>query len=107
MRDLALDSNFSVYLDGGNDLAVVEGQAAFEQSVVVMLTDYMQSTLTGITGSESTIKDKIRLQATRVARDHGALDSVEDIIVEPKPEEAGTYQVTILYLAGEDYQFDI
>lgn len=107
MQDLALNSNFSVYLDDRNDLATVEGNAAFEQHVVVMLTDYMHRSLPGITGSDDTVKEKIRLQVTRVARDNSVLDSVSSIDVREKDGEPGTYEVQILYDAGDSFEFDI
>lgn len=108
MQDLALNSDFSVHLDDRNDLAVVEGQRAFEQSVAVMLTDFMYESVTGLAGSDSTIREKLRLEATRVARQHGALDSiVTPIEVEQKELEPGTYTVTVDYIAGDSWEFDI
>lgn len=105
MIDLALNSNFSVHLDDTNDIAAVEGNATFEQLVVVRLTDFMYNTLPGLVGNSKTTKERIRQEATRVARETNSLDAISRIAIEQV--SPSTYSVTIEYLASDDFQFEI
>lgn len=100
MKDLALNDNFSVHLDDRNDLATVEGRDAFEQSVVVMLTEFMDETLPGLKRGEN-IESKIQLQVTRVARSHDNLDTIQRVEVSEKEDVPDTYQVEIFYDSGD------
>jgi hypothetical protein len=108
MEDLKLNSNFSVHLDDRNDLATVSDREAFEQSVVMMLTDFMYNTLPGLYQS-NTIEEKIELQVTRVAREHNNLDALEAIDINEKLGEADTYEVRIIYSdeGVEDFSEDV
>lgn len=106
MFDLALNSNFSVHLDDRNDLATVEGREAFEQSVVVLLTEFMHERLPGLSEGQ-TLKQKIRLEVSRVARDHDELDSIASLNIREKPGEPDTYLVQIIYESGQDFSTDI
>lgn len=105
MQDLSLNQNFSVHLDDRNDLAKVDGHDAFEQEVVVMLTDFMHETLPGLTGNKATIKERIRLEVSRVARKNENLDGINQIGIEKKT--AGRYQVTIDYIAADSFVFEV
>lgn len=96
MEDLRLNSNFSVELDDRNDLATVSGREAFEQSVVMMLTDFMYQSLPGLS-KRKTIEQRINLEVTRVAREHDLLDSVAQITINEKIGSPDTYQVDIIY----------
>lgn len=107
MIDLALNSDFSVHLDDTNDLATVEGQEAFEQATAVALTDLMHGSLSGMMGSESTIKEKIRLEVSRVARSLDFIDSIARIFITPKENEPGTYTVEVDYVASGEWEFDV
>jgi len=100
MKDLALNSNFSVTLDERNDLGEVTGREAFEQSVMVRLTEFMQETLPGLTKRESA-KQKIRLEISRVARSHDQLDSIESIRIKEPDENPDTYRVEVVYVTDE------
>ncbi|AGC34298.1 T4 gp25-like baseplate wedge protein [Haloarcula virus HCTV-15] len=97
--DLALNSDFSVFLDDRNDLAVVEGREAFEQSVVITLTDFMQDVLSNY--NPDTIKSKLRLQVTRVAREHDQIQSIDYINIYRKQDAGDTYVVEVVYLTDE------
>jgi hypothetical protein len=105
MSDLSLDSSFDVFLDDRNDVATVDGVEEFEQSVAVMLTDYMYS-MTGDTDFE-TLKEKIRLQTGRVARNHDKIDSVDRIVVERHPDEPSTLLVELIYNSNNNFSFDL
>ena len=106
MFDLALNSNFSVHLDDRNDLATVEGREAFEQSVVIRLTDFMNERLPGLSDGDG-LKQKIELEVSRVARDHSKLDSIERIEISEKADEPGTYTVKIVYSTGEQFSTNL
>lgn len=99
--DLALNSDFSVYLDDRNDLATVSGLDEFEQSVVVRVTDYMHESLTGLTDAQN-VEEKLRLQVSRVAREHDRIDDVVDVSVQPKPADPETRLVSIQYASDDE-----
>jgi len=104
--DLALNSNFSVHLDDRNDLAVTDGLAEFEQSVAVYLQDFLYTTSADFLERE-TAEEKIRLEVTRVARDHGELDSIDHIAIERDPDREGTFLVEVDYLTDESFQLEV
>lgn len=99
--DIALNSNFSVHLDDRHDLAAVTDRDEFEQSIVVMATDYMHASLPGLTG-EQNIREKIRMVVTRVARDHNRLDDIADIDIERSSRDSETYEVMVRYVADTE-----
>lgn len=105
MKDLALNSDFSVFIDDRNDLGQVEGQDAFEQQVVVMLTDFMHEQLPGIAADPTTVKEKIRLEVSRVARENGHIDRIAKIDVTQK--DTDRFEVEIHFIAAESFAFDL
>lgn len=105
MTDLALDETFDVFLDDRNEVATVDDREAFEQSVAVHLTEYMYD-ITGDTDI-ATLKEKIRLQASRVAREHDRLDSIDQIVVERAPDKPGTIQVTLVYTSSATFNVNL
>jgi hypothetical protein len=105
MQDLSLNSNFSVHLDDRNDLATVSGRDAFEQSVVMMLTDFMYDSIPGLSARD-TIKEKINLEVTRVAREHSLLDSIEQISISEKAGTADTLEVRVSYSSTDAADFE-
>jgi hypothetical protein len=70
-----------------------------------MVTDFMTRNLPGITGQDDTIKEKIRLEVSRVAREHNHLDSIHSIDIERDDERANAFKVTIQYVAGDSFVF--
>lgn len=104
--DLSLNDQFSVHLDDRNDLATVEGRAAFEQSVVVRVTDRMHDSITGITGREN-IEEKIHLVVSRVAKEHDHIDSVASVDIQPKENAPDTYEVEVQYVEDDSLSFEV
>lgn len=100
MQDLALNSDFSVYLNGRNDLATVDGVEAFEQSVAMMLTDFMYNSIPGRTQRDS-IKERLRLEVNRVASEHDFVDEISSISISEKVAANGTYTVDVQYISDE------
>lgn len=106
MTDLALDGDFDVFLDDRNDVSTVEGRDEFEQTVAIKLTSFMYN-IAGDTDFQ-TLKEKIRLQVSRVARSHDMLDSIEDIEVSRHPDKASTVVVLLRYSSGNfDFNLNI
>lgn len=102
MLDLALNENFSVFLDDTNDLATVDGQDQFEQSVAVHLTDLLHKNVLPGMDNDGTTKNKIRLQVSRVARRHDRIEEVSSVKIDDLVGEEASYEVTIVYRTGEE-----
>jgi spore maturation protein CgeB len=100
MQDLSLNSDFSVHLNGRNDLATVEGVAAFEQSVAIMLTDFMYNSIPGRTERDS-IKERLRLEINRVASEHDFVDEIASISITEKVGAEATYAVEVKYISND------
>lgn len=98
-QDIALGSDFSVFLDHRNDLAKVEGREAFEQSVALMLTDLMQNVLSDF--NHDTITQKLRLRVTRVAQEHDEIENIDQINIHRKQGASDTYVVEVTYLTAD------
>jgi hypothetical protein len=106
MVDLALDSDFSVYLNDRNELGTVDGRAEFEQSVRVMITDFMYRRVIG-ESDPSTIKNKIRLEVSRVARRHDRLENISNIDISQSEDDPHTYVVRIDYQSDSLTEFEV
>lgn len=94
--DLSLNRNFSVHLDHQNDVGSVEGRQEFEQSVAVHLTSLMYNSSIGVTDRDL-VRQQLRLEANRVARDHDLIDAVHSIDVSQSDDAPSTYEVSIIY----------
>lgn len=106
MLDLALNSDFSVFLNDRNELATVSGIDEFEQSVRVMVTDYLINSVIGEV-DEATIKSQIRLQVSRVARKHNRLSDISEIDISKSETEANTYNLRIVFQSGAVTEFGV
>jgi len=106
MVDLALDRDFSVFLNDRNEVGTVDGRAEFEQSVRVMVTHFMHTSVIG-ESNPANVKNKIRLQISRVAREHNRLDGISDIVIEQSDEDPHTYEVAINYYSDSVSEFEV
>lgn len=106
MVDLSLDSNFSVFLNDRNEIGTVDGRAEFEQSVRVMITEFMHTSLIG-ESDPAKIKNKIRLQVSRVARRHGRLTDISEISITQPTDQPHTYHVRINYQSDSLTEFRV
>lgn len=106
MVDLALDSDFSVFLNDRNEVATVSGRSEFEQSVRVMITDFMYANVIGESNPDK-IKNKIRLQVSRVAKRHDRLDDISRIDISESLEDPNTYNVRINYQSDSLSEFQV
>lgn len=103
MLDLALNSDFSVFLDESGDLASVSGREEFEQAVVILLTELMRDSAIG-EFDETTIKQKLKLEASRVARKHDYLSNIDGIEVSPHNNDPHTYVLRINYQSNRVFE---
>lgn len=106
MVDLALDSDFSVFLNDRNELGTVNGRSEFEQSVRVMTTHLMYSSVIG-ESNPNEIKNRIRLQISRVAQEHDRLDDISEIDIERSTEDPNTFDVRIRYQSDSITEFGV
>jgi hypothetical protein len=106
MFDLALDEDFSVYLNDRNEVASVTGRAEFEQSVRVMITEFMHNAVLGESNADI-IKNKIRLQVARVAQEHDMVDGITNLDISTSPNSPNTYRVVINYESEEATSFEV
>jgi hypothetical protein len=106
MLDLALDDNFSVYLDDRNDVSTATEREEFEQSIAISLTDYLHNSTLGDIDRETAMQ-KVRLEAHRVAREHDRLNEIELVNVRPSDEEPNTLNVRIVYTSDEVFEVNV
>lgn len=106
MTDLALNSDFSVFLNGRNELAEVDGRDEFEQSVRVMITEFMHTSVIGVS-DPGEIKNKIKLQVSRVARKHDKLNGIANINISQSENDPHTYEVRIHYESDIVSEFEV
>lgn len=106
MQDIALNRDFSVQLDDSNDLDQVTGREAFEQGVVVRLTDLMTEELPGLT-RRSSIEERISLMINRVAQETDYIDEIQSIEIAPKFDAPNTYQVRVIYTSDEIFEREV
>ena len=106
MVDLALDSNFSVFLNDRNEVSTVDGRDEFEQSVRVMITEFMHNSILGEVGS-SNIENKIRLEVSRVARKHDQISDISGIDISESENDANKYIVKIFYESDSLSEFEV
>jgi hypothetical protein len=103
MLDLALNKDFSVFLDDSGDLASVDGREQFEQSVVVLMTELLRTSLIG-EFERDTIRQKLKLEAARVARRHEKISEISSIEIAPDPDNPHKYNVSINYRSEGTFQ---
>jgi CRISPR/Cas system endoribonuclease Cas6 (RAMP superfamily) len=106
--DLGLNQNLEVFINARGDLAMVDGEAAFEQELAIRLTTVYNELLGE--ADEPTIRDKMRLEAKRVHRKMDrlrSLSSLEIIFEEQGEDEHKAAIVTIIYDTGETLDFTV
>lgn len=106
MVDLALNSNFSVFLNDKNGIATVDGRDEFEQSVRVMITHFMYTSVIGESDPDK-IRNKIRLQVSRVAKRHERMTDISNINISESDEDPHTYIVRINYKSDSISEFEV
>lgn len=106
MADLNLNSDFSVHLDDRNDLAYTEGRKAFEQAVVISLTDYLYNQALDERGFQNQ-KKAVKLQVSRVARRYDEIENIKRINIQRSTTTENALEVDIVFDTGEPLTFEV
>lgn len=105
MVDLAVDSEFNVYIDKAGNLAFVEGRNAFEQRVAIRLTEQFYE-IVGST-NPSAVAERLRIEAQRVADTDPNINTMPSFNIEFSDEQINSADITIIYDTGETTEFTI
>lgn len=105
MIDFALDGTLQFYKNDSGKFAVVNGIDEFEQSIRLMIAEYMHDVI-GESNKEN-IKNKIRLQVSRVARNHDRLEDISEVSISESQEKANVYLVNINYESNDTFEFQV
>jgi hypothetical protein len=100
--DLDVDSNLEVYITGNGDLALADGRSRFENEVLIRLTERYYEHIG--TSDTSTVKSILEQEATRVADIMDVLNEVAQITVEESDKIPNSFEVSIVYETGEEFQ---
>lgn len=105
--DLAVDGNFEVFIDHSGDLGTVKGRAAFEQRLVIRLTERLRNLIGRQDADESTIRKLAETYIERIAEEEGQLEDVAAYGAEFPDDRPGVLEITVIYDTGEPLEFDI
>lgn len=105
--DLALDENFNVSIDHTGDLATVKGRDAFEQELIIRLTERMRGLIGRADADEQTIIELARSYTRRIATEMDELDEIASFDAELSGETYSTLEIELVYDTGEVLTFDI
>lgn len=105
MKDIALNENLEVIIDGRNDLKLVDGRQQFEQALALRL----HATFYEEAGSLNTAEAMrlVEMRAVRVAQEYDRVDSVASILVEESDDIPDSIDVTVTYLTGETFEANL
>lgn len=107
IQDLAVDENFEVFIGPTGDLAAVKGRDAFEQELIIRLTERMRNLVGETNVAKETITRLAETYAERVAASMDEIENVTTFRAEFSDEEVDTLEVEIVYDTGEILEFDI
>lgn len=102
-EDLALDSNYDVFINARGDLGTVSGHEAFEQEVMLRVVD-KYTDLLGTLDRDSIIKF-VELEAGRVVQEVEDLQGIDTLNAEFVDDEPNTVEVRIVYDTGDEFTF--
>jgi hypothetical protein len=105
--DLALDENFNVYIDHTGDLAGVKGRTAFEQELVIRLTERMRGLIGRGDADEQTLVELARSYTRRIANEMDELDEIASFSAELSGDAYSTLEIELVYDTGGVLTFDI
>lgn len=107
IEDLAVDSNFEVFIDHRGDLGSVKGRSAFNQKLVIRLTERLRNIIGTSNADKETIKELARTHAQRVANQMDELDNIASFSAAFPDDKIGVLEVTIVFDTGEPLTFEI
>lgn len=99
--DIFVNDEGSVELDDRNDLNTVEGAAAVDQSIKLMVTLYFYERIGSTTAVNAV--EKLKLQAERVAENNQYIDNIERVKgerVTDGDEKEGGIKINVVYDTG-------
>jgi hypothetical protein len=103
--DLALNSDFDIYISGRGDLATVTGRAAFEQKLVVRLQENFTPIINEL--DKANVRDMLLLETKRVVDEMDMVDAVAAYDAQFSDEQPNTVDVTIVYDTGDELTFEV
>lgn len=104
-EDLALDRNFDVFIGPRGDLATVSGRDAFEQEVIVRITEKYTDLIGSI--DRENIPSLVNVEAKRVADEMDRLESVAAFRSSFSETDTNTLEVRIIYDTGDEFAFEV
>lgn len=105
MKDLQINEDFEVVLDHRKDLGIVDGRDAFEQNLALSVTRFFSEEIGSL--NERNAKSRVRLQAERITTQSPFSGDVDGVKVEESDEFPNTLVVTIIYIDGELFGFEV
>lgn len=105
--DLKLDENFDVYVDHRGDLATVSGREAFEQRLILRLTERLGDLIGRSSVEDGTVVQLAENHIGRVAQQSDRIDNVAAYNAEFSDERPGVLEVEVIFDSGEPLTFDI
>lgn len=105
--DLAVDENFEVFIDHRGDIGTVKGRAAFEQRLVIRLTERLRSLIGRHDADQETIKTLAQTYIQRIATEEEQLEDVAAYGAEFPDDRPGVLEITVIYDTGDPLEFDI
>jgi uncharacterized protein YpmB len=101
IRDLKIDSDFTLSRYKNSSYQSVSGRDEFEQSVMIALQNRLEK-INEFSSNGST-EQKLRLAINRTARENNRLEQIQRTTISEKDGEPNTLQVEIVYLTGETF----
>lgn len=105
--DLAVDENFEVFIDHRGDLGAVKGRDAFEQRVIIRLTEKFQEMIGMPNVDNKTIINLAEEYIKRVAEQEEQLERVEAYDASFSDENHNVLEIEVIYDTGTPLTFDI
>jgi hypothetical protein len=102
--DLFVNDEGDVELDDRKDLTMVEGAAAIDQSIKLMVSLYFYERIGSVTAVNAV--EKLELQAERVAENNQYIENVEKVTAERVTDGSnnqGGIKINVIYDTGAAY----
>lgn len=105
--DLAVDENFEVFIDHRGDIGTVKGRDAFEQRLIIHLTEELRPLI----GRQNVDRESITsLAENRIENITDAIDGLEEVVAFSAtfpPDRQKVLEIEVIYDTGDDLTFDI
>lgn len=101
-KDIQLDENLIAERDENGKFKTVSGRDEFHQAVAIRLAERVRTIERG-GGINNQTKERLKLSASRVARNHDYMGEIESISIELDKDNPGTTSFSIDYTFGGTY----